>query len=155
MVFSKNLSVILWCTQVELSVLVHVTMWERWNSESHGSKTMLTVCLLKELLRDQTEEQSFQCGFHPHILIVTNQAQQTSPSMISDDCFDHQLHTGHCLGVFSSQKSFCVAPPFDILNLHFHVEHQSDMSMQTGHGVNSHVQWSCHTHFEHRRRMQL
>lgn len=39
--------------------------------------------LPKELLRDQAEEQSFQCGFHPRILIVTNQAQQTSPSMIS------------------------------------------------------------------------
>lgn len=98
-----------------VGVAEHRVSWIQHNAD----------CVLpKELLRDPTEEQSFQCGSHPRILIVSNRAQQISPSLIFDDCFDHQLHSGHCLGVFSGRKLLCVPPLFDILYLHFHAEHQ-------------------------------
>lgn len=64
---------------VYMSSCDNVGVAEQWVSWIQNNADSV---LPKELLRDQTKEQSFQCGFHPRILIVTNQAQQTSPFMI-------------------------------------------------------------------------
>lgn len=60
------------------------------------------------LLRDRTEEQSFQCGFHPHIHIIPPRAQQICPSSIFDDCFGSLTLLWSLSGcVFWEENWFC------------------------------------------------
>lgn len=106
-----------------VGVAEHRVSWIQHNAD----------CVLpKELLRVRTEEQSFQCGFHPRIFIVSNRAQQISPSLIFDDCFDHQLHSGHSLGVFSGRNCYVFHLCLTSFTFIF-MQNIRALSMKTGH----------------------
>lgn len=81
-----------------------------------------TQCRLCAGVRDHTEEQSSQCGFHPHVHTFTPQGQHNGPSMSFGGCSRAQTSLWSLSGR--------IPPLFDIRNHHFQAELEGE-NLQT------------------------